>query len=132
MCNNTELLPPAASLDYTINEITPKPVIYRTLSHVARRFPPNKGNRPVHPSSLTRWILDGIRLSDGSRIRLRGVRFPSGWRNTDEWIEDFLESLTAARTCSRLMAGRTGSLRSPARRQREHLRAKRELKTSGF
>jgi hypothetical protein len=111
-----------------------RPVTYRSLSQVARRFPPNKGDKPVHPATLTRWILEGIALSDGSRVKLRAVRFPAGWRTTNEWVDDFLEAMTAARTADRLTVGRArnGFIRTPAKRRRDHKRAKGELKRSGF
>jgi hypothetical protein len=107
-------------------------VPYRSLQQIARRFPPNKADKAVHPATLTRWILKGIPLSDGSRVKLEAVRFPAGWRTTDEWVDDFLEALTAARTESKLTSGRTGAVRSPAKRRRDYSRAKRELKAAGF
>jgi hypothetical protein len=70
---------------------------YRTLSEVARGFPPNRSDKPVHRQTLKRWIEQGIRTSDGGRVRLRAVRFPAGWRTRDEWVEDFLASLTVDR-----------------------------------
>jgi hypothetical protein len=109
-----------------------QPVTYRNLSQISRRFPPNKGDKPFHPATLTRWILQGIPLGDGSRVRLRAIRFPAGWRTTDEWVDDFLDALTAARTETNLTSGRTGAARSPARRQRDHEHAKRTLKAAGF
>jgi hypothetical protein len=107
-------------------------VAYQSLSQIARRFPPNKTDKPVHPATLTRWIMRGIPLADGTRVRLRAVRFPAGWRTTDEWVDDFLESLTAARTESKLTSGRTGAVRSPAKRQRDYKRARRALKAHEF
>jgi hypothetical protein len=109
-----------------------RPNVYRSLRQIARRFPPNKADKAVHPATLTRWILKGIPLSDGSRVKLEAVRFPAGWRSTDEWVDDFLEALTAARTESKLTSGQTGAVRSPAKRQRDYSRAKRELKAAGF
>src|SRR5690349_6458805 len=68
---------------------------YLSLPQAARLVPPNKGARPVHPSTLTRWILDGVRLSDGSRVRLKAKRFPLGWKTIAEWIDEFVETITA-------------------------------------
>jgi hypothetical protein len=107
------------------------PLIYLNLSQIARRFPPNKGDKPVHTATLTRWILKGTALSDGSRVKLRAVRFPAGWRTTDEWVDEFHEAITANRFEGTLVTSQN-SIRTPAKRRRDHIRAKRELKASGF
>jgi hypothetical protein len=70
---------------------------YRSLQQIARRFPPGKQDKPVHPATLTKWIRQGIALSDGSKLRLRAVRFPAGWRTRTEWVDEFLEAITADR-----------------------------------
>jgi hypothetical protein len=76
------------------------PPAYCTLSEIARRFPPSRADRPVHPQTLKRWITEGIRLSNGQRVRLHAVRFPIGWRTTDAWVDQFLEALTSDRVGS--------------------------------
>ena len=70
--------------------------VYLSLSQAARRFPPTKTDRPVHVSTLTRWIVKGARAVDGTRIKLEARRFPCGWKVTDRAIERFLNRLTAA------------------------------------
>ncbi len=108
-------------------------IVYRSLQQIARRLPPNKASKPCHPATLSRWILAGIGLKDGSRVKLRAVRFPAGWRTTDEWVDEFLEAITAARTEDKLTVGQHGAtVRSPAKRRRDHKRAKGELKADGF
>jgi hypothetical protein len=107
------------------------PVLYRSLSQIARRFPPNKGDKPVHPATLTRWILEGSALSDGSRVKLRAVRFPAGWRTTDDWVNEFLEAITTNRFEGKLVTSQS-SIRKPVERRRSHAKAKKELKASGF
>jgi hypothetical protein len=67
----------------------------RRLDHFTKRFDCNKLDRPVTVSALTRWIKNGISLGTGERIRLRAVRFPAGWRTCDEWVNEFLDRLTA-------------------------------------
>lgn len=32
-----------------------------------------RGGRPLHPSTVTRWIHHGHRLHDGTRVRLAGL-----------------------------------------------------------
>ena len=71
-------------------------------------------------------------VSDGSKVKLRAVRCPSGWRTTDDWVTEFLEALTTARTENRLTIGKAGFIRTAAKRKRDHERARKELKASGF
>jgi hypothetical protein len=62
-----------------------------------------KGSIPVtdvsrsagqHPSSAVRWATRGVRLRDGTRLRLQAFRAPGGWRTRPEWVQRFLDSLT--------------------------------------
>jgi hypothetical protein len=69
----------------------------RRLAHFAGRFDSCRESKPVHVATITRWITTGVRKRDGSRLKLRAVRFPAGWRTCDEWVAEFLESLTADR-----------------------------------
>jgi len=110
---------------------TSPPVVYLSITQVAGRFPSNRGDKSVHPATITRWILEGCPLADGSKVKLRAVRFPAGWRTTDEWVSEFLETITANRFAGKLVTSRN-SIRTPAERRRSHARAKKELKTSGF
>jgi hypothetical protein len=108
-------------------ETTP---VYRGLSQMTRRLPPNRGSKPVHVATVTRWILKGCRASDGSQIKLRATRFPSGWRTTDQWVEDFLEAITRDRT--RRQGRQSDSFRTPFGRLRDIERAERDLSAAGF
>jgi hypothetical protein len=49
-------------------------------------------------AAVTRWIEDGARCRDGSRLKLRAERHPAGWRTTETWVRDFISALTADRT----------------------------------
>jgi hypothetical protein len=71
---------------------------YQNLSQVARHLSSSREGRPVHTATVTRWVIEGVRASDGSRIKLRAMRFPSGWRTTLEWVDDFIQAITADRT----------------------------------
>lgn len=57
---------------------------------VARRL----GNSP---SAVTRWIMKGASLRDGSRVRLEAIRTPGGWRVTQEALDAFFATLTEDR-----------------------------------
>jgi hypothetical protein len=65
-------------------------------------------------ASLTRWIEDGVKLRDGSRLRLRAVRFPVGWRTTDQWVSEFVSALTADKTSTPVRANEDSSRRANA------------------
>lgn len=100
---------------------------YITPAQIARRLPPNRGDKPVHVASVIRWITHGARALDGSRVKLRAVRLPGGWRSTWAWVEDFFSALTTAAE---------GDVppppEPPASRRRQHERAERELVEAGF
>ncbi len=50
-----------------------------------------------HPSAPTRWILKGVVLSTGERLRLKAIRTPGQWLVEREDLDQFLERLTADR-----------------------------------
>jgi hypothetical protein len=98
------------------------------LAEAARHLGAGRNGRPIHPATLTRWILDGVRLRDGGRLRLRAARLPAGWRTTASWLDEFIAALTADRA-----GGPAGEpMPTPARRRRDHERAERELRRAGF
>lgn len=101
-----------------------------SLPEVARKLPPNRGSKPVHPATLTRWIRRGVLSSDGKRIRLKAMRLPGGWRTTPEWVNRFLERITSDRI--EASGDDASEIRSPSERERASTRARQELKASGF
>jgi hypothetical protein len=56
-----------------------------------------RDGKPPHVSTLIRWATRGTRLRDGSRVRLRAVKTPGGWRSSAEWVTQFLDILTRDR-----------------------------------
>jgi hypothetical protein len=86
-----------------------------------------------HPSAVIRWVLHGKLLSTGQRLKLQAIRDPAGWRVAPEWLDTFLQAITADRLGEPVQAPtESGEIRSPTKRQRDHERAKRELQSSGF
>ena len=65
-------------------------------------------------AAVTRWIQDGVKLRDGSRLRLRAVRFPAGWRTTEQWVNEFIASLTADKTSTPARANEDSARRANA------------------
>jgi hypothetical protein len=110
-------------------------ITYRTLSQVARRFPPSRGGRPVHVATVTRWIIQGARLRDGTRLRLRAVRLPGRWVVEPEAVDEFLATLTADRSglpTEPAAAGSSVSSRTASTRRRVQEQAARELDKIGI
>jgi hypothetical protein len=42
--------------------------------------------------------LAGAALRDGSRLKLKAIRLPGGFRTTRQWVDEFIETLTRDRT----------------------------------
>jgi hypothetical protein len=64
---------------------------YLSVSETAR-------GQGVSPSAVTRWILTGAARRDGTRLKLKAIRLPGGFRTTQQWIDEFIEILTRDRT----------------------------------
>ncbi|HEY1380347.1 MAG TPA: DUF1580 domain-containing protein, partial [Gemmataceae bacterium] len=60
----------------------------------ARRLGEGRRGRPVHPATVTRWIMEGVRRSDGTRVRLEAVKAGSAWRTSVEALARFVAALT--------------------------------------
>jgi hypothetical protein len=66
----------------------------RSLSQAARLFPAYRQSRPVNPSTVYRWITEGVHLADGSRLRLEAVRLGGRWLTSVQAIERFITGQT--------------------------------------
>ncbi len=55
-------------------------------------------SQDVSPAAVTRWINNGAKLRDGSRCKLQAIRLPGGFRTTQQWVDEFIETLTRDRT----------------------------------
>lgn len=64
------------------------------LAAAAQRLPPARGNRPVNSSTIWRWIKDGIKLSDGTTLRLEAVRLSGRWLTSVEALARFIDAQT--------------------------------------
>jgi hypothetical protein len=102
---------------------------YRSLSQIARRIPSTKGDGAVHTATLTRWILRGVRVADGTVIKLEARKFPGGWKVTEEAVEHFLDRLTSAALGD---DSKPESIRPSMARQKELARVDVELASCGF
>jgi hypothetical protein len=73
---------------------------YRTPAQIASKIPSFRENKSTHPHTVIRWMTTGVKRSDGSRLKLKAVRFPGGFRTTDAWVDEFIDALTKDRTGS--------------------------------
>jgi hypothetical protein len=70
------------------------------LTQAAKRFPPYRAGRPLNPSTVFRWITDGVRAPGGRRIRLEGVRLGGRWLTSEQALARFIDAQTAAQITS--------------------------------
>jgi hypothetical protein len=56
-----------------------------------------RNGKAIHNSTWIRWATKGVRLSNGSRLRLRALKSPGGWRCCEAWAQEFFDALTADR-----------------------------------
>lgn len=59
-------------------------------AEASKLVPPNRLDRPVHVSTVVRWILHGVR-----GVRLEAVRIGGRWATTEEAMSRFSAALTA-------------------------------------
>lgn len=97
-----------------------------SLTQAARRVPSNRGGRPVHSSCVWRWINEGVRLPDGSCVRLEGAKLSGKWLTSGPAIERFLARQTPS------AAAAMPALRTPGQRQRASERAAAKLAEIGI
>jgi hypothetical protein len=81
------------SIDQCIEPLKTCPVRRYDLAEAARLF----FDSPPHPASMTRWILQGILLRSGDRLKLKAERHPNRWVVTEASVRDFIAALTADR-----------------------------------
>jgi hypothetical protein len=99
-----------------------------TLAQAAARLPPNRLHRPVTASCVLRWVLSGVKVPGGGRMKLEAVRLGGRWLTSVEALERF-----AARQTPGLDAATNGAPpRPPASRQRASERAEKELAKIGI
>jgi hypothetical protein len=67
-----------------------------SLVETARNLAPTKAGKPVHPSTVLRWVRTGVRAADGSIVKLAARRHPGGWQTTWQDVNAFLDRITQA------------------------------------
>lgn len=111
--------------DYSLEEL-------KSFAQVTKLVQPARNGKPPHVATISRWRCPGIQARNGSRIRLRCVRVPSGWMTTLRWINEFLDALTTDRDGRGTPTPPAPLVQTSARRRREIDQAKRELAAAGI
>jgi hypothetical protein len=83
------------------------------LAQAAKLLPRYRRDRPVSPSTLFRWIHDGVRLKNGERLRLEAVRISGKFVTTQQALSRFLDQQSTD-TARSLPTIRTSSQRAKA------------------
>src|SRR5438552_885571 len=94
-----------------------------SLAAAAHRLPPLRDGRPLSPATVSRWIIRGTLLPDGSRLRLAAVKVAGRWCTTVEALNRYLGDVTAAS----LPTSSTVTARTPAQARRASERANKAL-----
>src|SRR5262245_57336026 len=61
-----------------------------------RKYPGQRSNRFIDPSTVFRWARSGVRLPGGRRLKLECVRLGGRWLTSLEALQRFADALTAA------------------------------------
>lgn len=85
----------------------------------------------VHPATVTRWALTGIRLPDGRRVRLECARLGGRLITSKARLAAFIEAQSTARATEPVPPAASAPPRSPAARSRASQRAEAELIKAG-
>ena len=94
-----------------------------TLARAARPYP-GRGTARLHPATLTRWILQGVRGVDGNIVKLEAERIGYRWVTSAAAMQRFTNAL-ASETIGPIVP------RSPAARNRASEKAAKKLKQMG-
>jgi len=99
---------------------------YLSLSQTARLMPPSDRG-PVAAATVWRWHRVGVRLPDGSRLKLRATRIGNRFVVSEEALREFINAQQGGADDDA-----APTLRSPAQRRRAAEAAGRELERKGL
>jgi hypothetical protein len=98
-----------------------------SLPQAARLLPSYRAGKPVNSATIWRWITSGIRLPDGTHLRLEACRLSGRWLTSRQALQRFIEGQTPARGAVQpAFAG------TPGRRRKAAERAGAELTKAGI
>jgi Protein of unknown function (DUF1580) len=103
------------------------------LGQAARRFPSYRNSRPVNPSTVWRWLTEGVRLPSGRRLRLEAARVGGRWLTSAAAIERFIRAQTPTLdTEAASKPAPATTKRTAKRRAQDTDRTRRELDRIGI
>ena len=79
--------------DTTSTPLNGEPLI--SLGQAASHYPGHRGAERLHPATLTRWIIRGVRALGGQRVRLEAIRVGCRWLTSEAALARFAEALGA-------------------------------------
>jgi hypothetical protein len=97
------------------------------LAELARKGPRGVGDKPLHFSTLVRWITRGVRSPSGEVVRLEAARLGGRWVSSLEALQRFTDRLTP-----RIDDTPMPIPRSPGQRARGAEQARNELRRLGM
>jgi hypothetical protein len=97
------------------------------LREIGQYLPTGRRGKRLSLSAALRWVLDGVRLPDGQRLKLEAVRVGNKWITSLEALERF-----AAAQTPRLDGDPAPAPRTPTARRRASERAAKELEAAGI
>ncbi|MFL5341873.1 MAG: DUF1580 domain-containing protein [Gemmataceae bacterium] len=100
-----------------------------SLSRAAGRIPPYRGRR-TNPSTIFRWLTDGVKLSGGQTLKLEAIRLVGRWLTSAEALDRFLAAQNAA--CNPNGKAEAAPVRTPNQRRKASESASRELDRIGI
>lgn len=95
-----------------------------SLAQAAVKLPGHRGAKRLHPATLTRWILTGVRGVDGRRVKLEAVRVGCRWLTSEAALQRFADALGSPPADG-------PPPRTPTARQKASERAAAELRATG-
>lgn len=99
-----------------------------SLGQAARRIPPYRGCK-TNPSTIFRWLRDGVRLPNGELLRLEGMRLAGRWLTSEQALDRFLAAQDLE--CNpNLQLIPAAPMRTATQRRRASERAAREIDTN--
>lgn len=63
-------------------------------------LPPSASGRRLHRAAVWRWVRDGLKSVDGSRVRLQALRMGRRWVTSKQAVARFFRRLSEARSHS--------------------------------
>lgn len=62
-----------------------------SIAEASRKFPNHRGVGTIRTTTIWRWINRGIRLPDGSILKLEALRVAGRWLTSTEAVTRFIE-----------------------------------------